>query len=151
MAALETRAEIAARGDFYLTPLPMTGATKDQFATWVEDAVTGPRRAELVGIRIGADPVGTGYEFTRNQTAPVDGVERTWSERVQVIRSDSLAATQRVYEKVRLHRVKTLEHQMSHSDVDPRLARPLCPLVVLAQPPVSAQPGERPLYDETPR
>jgi transposase len=94
MAALETRAEIAARGDFYLTPLPMTGATKDQFATWVEDAVTGPRRAELVGIRIGEDQVGTGYEFTRNQTATVEGVERTWSERVQVIRSDSLAETQ---------------------------------------------------------
>jgi transposase len=94
MAALETRAEIAARGDFYLTPLPMTGATKDQFATWVEDAITGPRRAELVGIRIGEDQVGTGYEFTRNQTAPVDGVERTWSERVQVIRSDSLAEAQ---------------------------------------------------------
>jgi len=45
MAALETRAAIAARGDFYLTRLPMTGATKDQFTTWVEDAVTGPRRA----------------------------------------------------------------------------------------------------------
>jgi transposase len=94
MAALETRAEIAARGDFYLTPLPMTGATQDQFATWVEDAVTGPRRAELVGIRIGEDQVGTGYEFTRYQTATVEGVERTWSERVQVIRSDSLAETQ---------------------------------------------------------
>lgn len=94
MAALETRAAIAARGDFYLTRLPMTGATKDQFTTWVEDAVTGPRRAALVPIRIGADPVGTGYEFSRNQTATVDGLECTWSERVQVIRSDSLAETQ---------------------------------------------------------
>jgi transposase len=95
MAALETRAAIAARDDFYLTPLPMTGATKDQFAaTWVEDAVTGPRRAELIPIRIGEDPIGTGYEFTRNQTALLDDGERTWTERVQVIRSDSLAETQ---------------------------------------------------------
>jgi transposase len=95
MAALETRAEIAARGDFYLTPLPLTGATKDQFAaTWVEDAVSGARRAELVPIRIGEDQVGTGYEFTRSQTATVDGRERTWIERVQVIRSDPLAETQ---------------------------------------------------------
>jgi transposase len=95
MAAVETRAAIAARDDFYLTPLPMTGATKDQFTTtWVEDAVTGPRRAELIPIRIGEDPIGTGYEFTRDQTALLDGGERTWTERVQVIRSDSLAETQ---------------------------------------------------------
>ncbi|MGE5757199.1 MAG: transposase [Planctomycetaceae bacterium] len=95
MAALETRVAIVARGDFYLTPLPMTGATKDQFTTtWVEDAVRGARRAELVPIRIGEDQVGMGYEFDRNQTARVDGVERTWSERAQVIRSDSLAETQ---------------------------------------------------------
>src|SRR5439155_18935582 len=40
------------------------------------------------------DPVGTGYEFTRDQTATVEDVERTWTERVQVIRSDSLAQTQ---------------------------------------------------------
>jgi transposase len=95
MAALQTRATIAARGDFYLTRLPMTGATKDQFTTtWVEDAVAGPRRAELVPIRIGEEQVGTGYEFTRDQTATVDGREHTWSERVQVIRSDSLAESQ---------------------------------------------------------
>jgi transposase len=94
MAALETRAAIAARGDFYLTSLPMTGATKDQFDTWVEDAVRGTRRAELVAIRIGEDTLGTGYEFTREQTATLDGIERTWTERVQVIRSDSLAETQ---------------------------------------------------------
>jgi transposase len=95
MAALETRAAIAARDDFYLTPLPMTGATKDRFTTtWVEDAVSGPRHAELIPICIGEDPIGTGYEFTRNQTALLDGCERTWAERVQVIRSDSLAETQ---------------------------------------------------------
>jgi transposase len=94
MAALETRAAIAARGDFDLTPLPMTGETKGRFDTWVEDAVRGARRADLVPIRIGEDQLGTGYEFDRNPTATVDGTERTWSERVQVIRSDSLAATQ---------------------------------------------------------
>jgi transposase len=94
MAALETRAEIAASGDFYLTSLPMTGATKAQFDTWVEDAISGARRDELVAIRIGEDTLGTGYEFTRGQTAILDGIEQTWTERVQVIRSDSLAETQ---------------------------------------------------------
>jgi hypothetical protein len=73
MAALETRAAIQDRGDFYLTPLPMTGQTDDQFDTWVEDAVAGSRRAELVAIRIGDEQVGTGYEFTRERAATVDG------------------------------------------------------------------------------
>ena len=106
MAALETRAAIAARGDFYLTSLPMTGATKDQFDTWVEDAVSGARRAELVAIRIGEDTLGTGYEFTRDQTATLDGIERTWTERVQVIRSDSLAETQTRALKRRLEKAE---------------------------------------------
>jgi transposase len=68
--------------------------TKDQFDTWVEDAVGGARRGDLVEVRIGADRVGTGYEFTRDQTAALDGAERTWTERVQVVRSDALAEAQ---------------------------------------------------------
>jgi transposase len=94
MAALETRAEIQARGDFYLTPLPMTGETKTQFDHWLEDAITGARRAELVAIGIGEEQVGRGYEFTRDLTSTLDGKERTWIERVQVLRSDSLAEAQ---------------------------------------------------------
>src|SRR4051812_10647025 len=39
MAALETRAEIAANQDFYLTRLPRTGAVPAQFAAWVEAAL----------------------------------------------------------------------------------------------------------------
>jgi transposase len=95
MAALQTRGAIAARGDFYLTPLPLTGATKEDLTTtWVEDAVSGARRAELVSIQVGDDQLGVGYEFDRQQTACIDQVEQTWAERVQVIRSESLAQTQ---------------------------------------------------------
>src|SRR5271165_3733172 len=60
-------------------------------------------------------------------------------------------ASKRVYEKVNSSRVKTSEHQMGHGDVDPQLARLLRPLVILAQPAISAQPGERPLDDPPPR
>src|SRR5262249_10724317 len=59
MAALETRGAIAARGDFSLTPLPMTGETKDDFiTTWVEEAISGARRGELVPLRDGEERVG---------------------------------------------------------------------------------------------
>lgn len=94
MAALETRVEIDARGDFYLTPLPMTGATPKQFEGWVDAALNGPKRDELVEIHIGSELVGRGYEFERIQTAPWGSTEHTWTERVLIIRSESIAQSQ---------------------------------------------------------
>lgn len=94
MAALETRAAIDARGDFYLTRLPLTGEAPGQFAAWVEAAVTGPRQQDLVAIGVDSGRVGMGYEFSRDQWAVLAGTEHTWSERVEVIRSEALADTQ---------------------------------------------------------
>src|SRR3954447_1253885 len=98
MAALETRAEIAANQDFYLTRLPLTGTVPAQFAAWVEAAVVGDRAAELIEIRRGEGEeqefLGRGYEFERPQTAVVGEVEHIWTERVQVIRSESAAESQ---------------------------------------------------------
>ena len=98
MAALETRAEIAANQDFYLTRLPLTGTVQGQFAAWVEAAVVGDRAAKLIEIRRGEEQeqefLGRGYEFERPQTAVVGEVEHTWTERVQVIRSESAAESQ---------------------------------------------------------
>ena len=96
MAALETRAEIAANQDFYLTRLPLTGAVPAQFAAWVEAAIVGDQAAKLIEIRRGEEQelLGRGYEFERPQTAVVGEVEHTWTERVQVIRSESAAQSQ---------------------------------------------------------
>jgi transposase len=98
MAALETRAEIAANQDFYLTRLPLTGTVPAEFAAWVEAAVVGDRAAKLIEIRRGEGEeqefLGRGYEFERPQTAVVGEVEHTWTERVQVIRSESAAESQ---------------------------------------------------------
>src|SRR3954447_13536058 len=41
MAALETRAEVAGHGDYYLMPLPLTGETAREFPGWVDAAVDG--------------------------------------------------------------------------------------------------------------
>jgi transposase len=98
MAALETRAEIAANQDFYLTRLPLTGTVQAQFAAWVEDAVVGDQAEELIEIYRGAgeeqELLGRGYEFERPQSALVGEVEHTWTERVQVLRSESAAQSQ---------------------------------------------------------
>jgi transposase len=96
MAALETRGEIAANQDFYLTRLPLTGAVPAQFEAWVEAAVVGEQAAKLVEIRRGQEQelIGRGYEFERPQTTVVGPVEHTWTERVQIIRSESAAQGQ---------------------------------------------------------
>src|SRR5574339_353153 len=51
MAALQTRAEIAADRDFYLTRLPLTGAVPAQFSEWVEAALVGEQATKLIEIR----------------------------------------------------------------------------------------------------
>jgi transposase len=94
MAALEARAEIAANGDFYLTRLPLTGEVQTQFANWVETAVTGEQAGKLIEICQDEERVGKGYEFERFQSAVVDTTQHTWTERVQIIRSESAAESQ---------------------------------------------------------
>jgi transposase len=94
MAALETRAEIAADGDFYLTRLPLTGEVATQFASGVEAALTGEAVAEVVEIRRDEELIARGYEFKRAQTAVVGPREPTWTERVQIIRSEAAARSQ---------------------------------------------------------
>jgi transposase len=98
MAALETRAEIVANQDFYLTRLPLTGTVQAQFAAWVEAAVVGDQAAKLIDIYRGEgderELLGRGYEFERPQAAVVGQAEHTWTERVQIIRSASAAESQ---------------------------------------------------------
>jgi transposase len=94
MAALETRAEIAANGDFYLTRLPLTGEVATRFAAWVEAALTGDAVTEVVAIRRDEELIAKGYEFERTQTAVVGQRVLTWTERVQVLRSEAAANSQ---------------------------------------------------------
>src|SRR3954466_2433308 len=112
MAALEIRAEIAANRDFYLTRLPLTGTVPAQFAGWVEAAVVGDQAAKLIDISRGEgeekELLGRGYEFERPQTALVGETEHTWTERVQVIRSESAAASQAAALHRRLKQTQTV-------------------------------------------
>jgi transposase len=89
MAALATRAEMAAHQDYYVMPLPLTGETAMQFETWVAAVVDGAQEVELLWD--GARLVGAGYEFARPLSAVVDGQTVGWSERVQLVRSVPLA------------------------------------------------------------
>ena len=105
MAALDTRGRIANAGDFYLTPLPNTGATAQQLGSWIDTALAKDDQNKLQAIHkplavAPAELIGKGYEFTRTQQAPVDTREVSWTERVQVVQSVSHRDSQ----KEKLHK-----------------------------------------------
>jgi transposase len=92
MAALATRAELAAHQDYYVMPLPLTGETAAQFETWVAAVVEGAQEVELLWD--GEHRVGAGYELVRPLSAVVDGQPVRWHERVQLVRAVTLAQRQ---------------------------------------------------------
>jgi transposase len=70
----------------------MTGQTPEEFERWIAAVTAGDQVAELLweGERL----LGGGYEFLRPVTAVLDPRTLSWNERVQVIRSRSLAQAQ---------------------------------------------------------
>jgi transposase len=87
MSALETRADIAVHKDYYLTPLPLKGNAKEHIGAWISTIVDGHQCAQLIWDQ--ERLLGGGYEFERSLRAEVAGQD--WIERVQVVRSLSLA------------------------------------------------------------
>ena len=72
MAALETRAEIDAQGDFYFTRLPMTGETKESSRPGSRRRSADAKREELVAIRIGGR-VGRAWATSSSDRRPRRG------------------------------------------------------------------------------
>jgi transposase len=113
MAALATRAEIAAHHDFYLMPLPLTGETAMQVESWITAIVEGGQEATLLWD--GERWLGAGYEFERPLRAMVDGAPVCWIERVQVVRSPTLAQRQQA----------TLEKRLAAAEEELRALTPV--------------------------
>ena len=109
MAAVETRADIVAHGDYYLMPLPLTGETGMQMETWIDAVVDGEQTVDLIWDQ--GRLLGGGYEFERCQMAScqmasVAAEQVKWTERVEVIRSSSRAEGQ----------IKQLEQRLSKAE-----------------------------------
>src|SRR5712691_8608842 len=90
MSALETRASIAGHHDFYLSPLPLTGATAEAMEAWISEGVAKGKSGELAQIFRTNDRgqevlAAEGYEFERRCGAK--GSQEAWTERVVVVRS----------------------------------------------------------------
>ena len=109
MSALETRAYLARHQDWYLSPLPLTGATAEAMDAWVTAGVTKGAAGELERVWRTNDRgqevlAAEGYEFERTCWAPVG--DAAWSERVLVLRSPLHAHQQ----------AAGLEKRLSHAE-----------------------------------
>jgi transposase len=110
MSALDTRAYLARHQDWYLSPLPLTGATAEAMDAWITVGVTKGEAGELTQIWRTNDQghevlAAEGYEFERTCCAPVD--DMTWSERVLVVRSPMHATHQAAGLETRLRHAET--------------------------------------------
>jgi transposase len=98
MSALETRAHLVEHQHYYLSPLPLTGATAQQMDDWISQGVAQAHAGELQPIvRTTASEavlIAQGYEFERPCTAPGVVAPVEWTERVLVIHSPTHAAQQ---------------------------------------------------------
>lgn len=109
MSALETRAYLARHQDWYLSPLPLTGAIAEAMDAWITAGVTKGEAGELERIWRTNDRgqevlAAEGYEFERTCCAPVG--DAAWSERVLVLRSAMHAHQQ----------AAGLEKRLSHAE-----------------------------------
>jgi transposase len=109
MSAVETRAYLARHQDWYLSPLPLTGATAEAMDAWIRAGVTKHEAGELEQIWRTNDRghevlAAEGYEFERICGAA--GGEVAWRERVLVVRSPMHATQQ----------AAGLEQRLSHAE-----------------------------------
>jgi transposase len=113
MSALDTRAYLARHQDWYLSPLPLTGATAEAMDAWITAGVTKRAAGALVRIWRTNDRghevlAAEGYEFERTCAAPGGAVDAAaWHERVVVVRSPMHADQQAAGLEKRLRHAET--------------------------------------------
>ena len=90
MASRDTRARIAAAGDFYLCPLPQVQLGEGEFDTALEAACKGEQARSAVvreGPKGEPEVIAEGYEYPVAMSQKVDGQVESWSERRLVVHS----------------------------------------------------------------
>src|SRR5215475_8012152 len=110
MSALDTRAYLARHHDWYLSPLPLTGATAEAMEAWITAGVRKGEAGELARIwrtnERGHEVLAAeGYEFER-PCGTLDS-DVAWRERVLVVRSPLHANQQTAGLEKRLHHAET--------------------------------------------
>jgi transposase len=109
MRALETRASLARHHDWYVSPLPLTGATAEAMDAWISAGVTQGEAGEFAQIFRTNDRghevlAAEGYEFER--CCGAKGSQEVWTERVVVVRSPMHAN----------HQAAGLDKRLTHAE-----------------------------------
>jgi transposase len=97
MSAAATRAYVQGLGHHYLCPLAQTGHTPDAMAQWIAVANTQPGKLQPMSI---ADENGAehllaqGCTFERTVQVAGDGIDQRWTERILLVRMESLRQRQ---------------------------------------------------------
>jgi transposase len=107
MAALATRGDIASHQDYYLTVLPHTGEVGRDLPGWIRKVTDNQHKTEEITNAQG-EHIGRGYEIESERHVALVGDKPgvSWTERVQVIQSDALAAQQQTRLEQRLERAE---------------------------------------------
>jgi transposase len=90
MASRDTRARIAAAGDFYLCPLPQVQLAEGEFDAALEAVCKGEHVLSSVmreGPQGHPEVIAEGYEYPVAMSQQVDGKVESWTERRLVVRS----------------------------------------------------------------
>ncbi len=106
LSSLANRAHLQQRGHFYLAPLAQVGDVPEQLANWVQKALDGDVR--LLPLKADDGTLwGDGYELTRRlESPPTEAVPVRWTERVWIVRSQSLREAQQRGLQQRLERAE---------------------------------------------
>jgi len=110
MGAQDTRAAVAAHGDYYLCPLAATQAPAELLEQYLQEAWAGGQPLQRVERTAAADTVehlADVYERRETRTAVVDGWRPVhWTERRLVVRSLAEARTKEAALRARLRRAQ---------------------------------------------
>lgn len=109
MAALQTRASLAAQGDFYLCPLSALQAPPEQVSQEVETKrAQGARLIEVCRVdEQGASIcIAQGYETVQTVTAQVDGETQCWQERRLLVQSMAATRASQVHLQERVQKAQ---------------------------------------------
>src|SRR3989475_635080 len=90
MASRDTRARIAAAGDFYLCPLPQVQLDQGEFDAAIEAVGNGEHVLSSVvreGPKGQPEVIAEGYEYPVAMSQKVEGQGESWTERRLVVRS----------------------------------------------------------------
>jgi transposase len=98
LGALDTRAFVAAGGDYYLCPLGRVQLPADVLGSYLAPVGTGAQTLTTLWRPRDADPpepIAEGFELAQTLTAQVNGELLSWTERRLVIRSFALVEAAR--------------------------------------------------------